>query len=182
MFGKSKDNRLAERLVRKFFYKYYARNLLYELQIRARASSVDYIEANMAEAMLYPNRKALFSHCMAGAPDEGMILEFGVAEGASTRQLAAMTPRPIHGFDSFEGLPEDWAGTEEKRGKFSTGGRLPQVPSSVSLHPGWFEDTIPKFKAAHPGPVACSMWIATCTRPPAPCCGLWPTACGRGRS
>ena len=59
MFGKSKDNRLAERLVRKFFYKYYARNLLYELQIRARASSVDYIEANMAEAMLYPNRKAL---------------------------------------------------------------------------------------------------------------------------
>ena len=80
--------------MRKFFYKYYARNLLYELQIRARASSVDYIEANMAEAMLYPNRKALFSHCMAGAPDEGMILEFGVAEGASTRQLAAMTPRP----------------------------------------------------------------------------------------
>ena len=136
----------------------------------------------MAKAMLYPNRKALFSHCMVGAPDEGMILEFGVAEGASTRQLAAMTPRPIHGFDSFEGLPEDWAGTEEKRGKFSTGGRLPQVPSSVSLHPGWFEDTIPKFKAAHPGPVACSMWIATCTRPPAPCCGLWPTACGRGRS
>ena len=140
--------------MRKFFYKYYARNLLYELQIRARASSVDYIEANMADAMLFPNRKALFSHCMAGALDEGMILEFGVAEGASTRQLAAMTPRPVHGFDSFEGLPEAWKGTEEKRGKFSTGGQLPQVPSSVSLHPGWFEDTIPNFKAAHPGPVA----------------------------
>jgi len=154
VFGKSKDNRLAERLVRKFFYKYYARNLLYELQIRARALSVDYIQANMADAMMFPNRKAMFAHCMQTAPAEGLVLEFGVAQGASTRQLAGMTQRQVHGFDSFEGLPEDWAGTEELQGKFSTGGTLPNVPASVTLHPGWFEDTIPNFKDHFTDPVA----------------------------
>ena len=154
MFRRSKDNRFGERLVRKFFYKYFARNLLYELQIRARATSVDYIQAHMADAMMFPNRRALFEHCLARAPKDGLILEFGVEKGASTRQLAAITSRPIHGFDSFQGLPEDWAGTEERKGKFSTNGQLPNVPGSVTLHPGWFDDTIPKFKERHPGPAA----------------------------
>jgi hypothetical protein len=154
VFGRSKDNRLAERLVRRFFYKYYARNLLYELQIRARGSSVDYIQANMADAMMFSNRNAMFAHCMKSAPDEGLVLEFGVAQGASTRQLASMTGRQVHGFDSFQGLPEDWSGTEELQGKFSTGGALPDVPASVTLHPGWFEDSIPEFKDQFTDPVA----------------------------
>ena len=38
----------------------------------------------------------------------GLILEFGVRHGTSIRQLASLTSKPIYGFDSFEGLPEDW--------------------------------------------------------------------------
>ena len=153
MFGRNKDNRLGERLVRRFYLKYFARNLLYELQMRARASSADYIQEHMADAMLFPNRKALFADCVARVPSDGLMLEFGVEKGVSTRQLAALTPRTIHGFVSFEGLPEDWSGTEERRGKFSTAGRAPQVPGNVTLHTGWFEDTLPPFKEHHQGPI-----------------------------
>jgi len=40
-----------------------------------------------------------------------MCLEFGVATGATLRKIATSFPsRSVYGFDSFEGLPEDWRG------------------------------------------------------------------------
>ena len=41
-------------------------------------------------------------------PTIGHILEFGVGEGRSLRLLKALTDKTIYGFDSFDGLPEDW--------------------------------------------------------------------------
>ena len=160
--------RWGERLLRRYFYKYYARNLLYPLQIRARDESADYVRAHMADARMFEDRAALLAACLEWAPTEGHVLEFGVAAGASLRQIAACTPRPVHGFDSFQGLPEDWTGTFEGRGKFSTGGRLPTVPSHVALHADWFEESVPRFLAAHPGPVAfvhvdCDLYSSTRT-------------------
>ena len=38
-------------------------------------------------------------------------------------------------------------------GVYSTSGRLPEVPSNVRLHVGWFAETLPGFVAANPGPV-----------------------------
>ena len=32
------------------------------------------------------------------------------------------------------------------------GGKMPAA-ANVHLHPGWFADTVPRFLAAHPGPV-----------------------------
>lgn len=63
-----------------------------------------------------------------------------------------------YGFDSFEGLPEDWRpGFAE--GHFQvTDGRLPtfapEVVEHLELVVGWFEDTLPTFLAEHPEPVA----------------------------
>ena len=52
----------------------------------------------------------------------------------------------VHGFDSFRGLPEDWAGRDGmKKGTFDVNGRKPTVPDNVVLHPGWFNETLPKF-------------------------------------
>jgi hypothetical protein len=57
----------------------------------------------------------------------GLILEFGVRHGTSIRQLASLTPQnPIYGFDSFEGLPEDWH--QESKEVYSTRGKIPKVP------------------------------------------------------
>ena len=138
-----------QRFVRRVFYKYYARNLMFELQMRARADSADYAEAHMAEAIMFESSEAFLRHCLSRAP-AGAILEFGVADGRTVTILGEAAPgRPVHGFDSFEGLPEDWAGHNLLRGAFSRKGELPKVPANVTLHKGWFKDTIGVWKEGH---------------------------------
>lgn len=140
----------SERLVRRFFYKYYARNLLYELQLRARRTSADYVEARMQDAIIFSSLREILEFCVERASAEGLILEFGVAGGGSINIIAeASAGRTVHGFDSFEGLPLDWAGHVEKRGSFSQSGRPPRVRPNVRLHTGWFSETIPPFKQQH---------------------------------
>ena len=156
MFSRKKTKRsLVERLVRKIFYKYYARNLFFELQIRARNSSADYVEKNMPDAIVFWNLQEILEYCLEQAPAEGMILEFGVGGGKSTKILAATVPgRTVHGFDSFEGLPEDWGGHVEMTGSFSREGEMPEVAPNVTLHKGWFKDTIIPFKQDNPEKIA----------------------------
>jgi hypothetical protein len=70
-------------------------------------------------------------------------LEFGVATGRSINHIARLQPkRPIHGFDSFEGLPETWTSRFD-RGHFAQ--PTPTVKDNINLHVGWFNDTLPKF-------------------------------------
>lgn len=85
------------------------------------------------------------------ARTDGLVLEFGVRFGVSIRQIAALCGAQVHGFDSFEGLPESWGA--EARGSYSTQGAMPAVPCNVTLHRGWFEQSLPGFLRTHPGPV-----------------------------
>lgn len=130
-------------------YKYYARYLLVDLQLIAKRQSLDYIQSHMTGALLFNDRWELLEFAVARATLPGLMLEFGVEDGRSLRHIAGLTDRPVHGFDSFEGLPEDWSGTFEQRGKFSLKGRLPKVPSNAELHVGWFDDTLPAFVRQH---------------------------------
>ena len=74
---------------------------------------------------------------------DGLVLEFGVRFGTSIRQIAALVDQDVHGFDSFQGLPESWH--NESKGFYSTKGVIPPVPEHVTLHEGWFEETLPGF-------------------------------------
>jgi len=75
----------------------------------------------------------------------GLVAEFGVATGRTINHFARLLPhRVIHGFDSFEGLPEDW--TSRMRKGFFARGNLPQVRANCQLWVGWFNETLPKFK------------------------------------
>lgn len=101
------------------------------------------------------------------APGDGLLLEFGVYHGRSLRMIAERTARSVHGFDSFQGLPEDWS-ERELRGAYSTDGRMPSVPANAHLYPGWFSDTLPGFLEQNPGPVAlvhidCDLYSSTRT-------------------
>lgn len=80
---------------------------------------------------------------MEAAPKQGLVLEFGVRFGNSIRQIAGLARQQVHGFDSFEGLPEVWH--HEPKGSYTTKGEIPKVPANVKLHVGWFEDTLPVF-------------------------------------
>lgn len=110
------------------------------------------------------SRCFLLAAALEAAPAEGLVAEFGVRHGASLRFLAGRVAGAVHGFDSFEGLPEDWQ--QFKAGTFTTGGVLPQVPDNVRLHVGWFADSLPGFLAAHEGParllnIDCDLYTST---------------------
>jgi len=74
------------------------------------------------------------------------VLEFGVYQGGTISKLRQVLPEKynIFGFDSFEGLPEDWSGTVCSKGFFSTGGNIPNV-EGVTFFKGWFDDTIGEY-------------------------------------
>jgi hypothetical protein len=160
---------LSERLYRRFFLKYHTRYLITGLQARAREQSLDYIEAYMRDALIFRDRWELLLHAAQSAPEQGLMLEFGVADGASLRYVASRVARSFHGFDSFEGLPEDWSGTFERKGKFTRAGALPAVPANARLYPGWFADTLPRFLGEHSGESAafvhvdCDIYASTAT-------------------
>jgi hypothetical protein len=68
------------------------------------------------------------------ADQEVLYLEFGVWKGDATRrwsQLLKNKNSRLHGFDSFEGLPEDW-NDDMKSGHFSTSGVPPDIPGQQS--------------------------------------------------
>jgi len=85
--------------------------------------------------------------------DEVLYLEFGVHKGAAIRQWSELLKNKatrLHGFDSFEGLPEQWddhSGRFLPRGYFSTQGAIPFIPDSrVRFFKGWFQNTLPKYE------------------------------------
>ena len=72
-------------------------------------------------------------------------LEFGVHTGGSINFFSKYVNH-IYGFDSFEGLKEDWHGTiDYKKGTFDIKKQLPKTNSNVTLISGWVQDTVEKF-------------------------------------
>ena len=69
--------------------------------------------------------------------------EFGVWRGEAFRHLMK-TFKKGYGFDTFEGLPEDWH--NEKAGTYSSEGSVPKIEGGEFIV-GKFEDTLPKFFA-----------------------------------
>lgn len=80
----------------------------------------------------------------------GNILEFGVFEGTTINIIAKLFPNDIiWGFDSFEGLPEDWKTRNDSPIKYTKGyfslKKMPEVLPNVKLVKGWFNETIPNW-------------------------------------
>jgi hypothetical protein len=76
----------------------------------------------------------------------GHILEFGVFQGKSINILAEnFNKETIYGFDSFEGLPEDWVTNDgpikHVKGYFSVD-VLPEVKKNVVLVKGFFDQVL----------------------------------------
>lgn len=139
------------------------------MQVKALEDTVAFIEERMPGAVSFDTPKELLAHGLTLAPTKGLILEFGVNEGGTVNFIASkLDGRMVHGFDSFEGLPEDWSGNNMAAGYFSRGGKPPRVKANVRLHKGWFDASLPGFLAANPGPIAfmhvdCDLYSSTKT-------------------
>jgi hypothetical protein len=116
--------------------------------------SARFVVTRMGMARPCADKFALFDAALLRVDPKlnGMYCEFGVYTGTTINYIASKVTPLVHGFDSFEGLPENWrAGFET--GTFAVKG-LPGVRSNVRLYKGWFKDSLPLFKKDHPEPLA----------------------------
>ena len=121
---------------------------------RALDETADYIVSNMTEAMVKRDDLGVLDGALRRASVDGLYFEFGVRSGRSINHIARRRPNvTVHGFDSFEGLPEPWTGWTVERGGFGGEG-IPNVERNVELHVGWFDETLGPFVADHPGHVS----------------------------
>ncbi len=123
---------------------------LSERNRRAAVSTYDFVDSEMSQALFNLNQFAVIESKRDDMIEfDGYILDLGVYKGGSTRALARIFPdRHIHGFDSFEGLPGDWA--HVLKGDFGdVAGLLPDMPDNVSLYKGWFDDSLPVWLQQH---------------------------------
>lgn len=124
-----------------------------EMKRLALDESVRYAQQHMRNAVGMESAREVLSAALGQVAVPGYYLEFGVYKGGTVRFIAekAGASQPIHGFDSFHGLQQDWSGDPFK---FDLKGRLPKVPGNVILHAGFFADTVPAWVADHSGPAA----------------------------
>ena len=115
-----------------------------------------------------PPQTAGFDIIMNQILEEGMILEFGVSAGDTMKVIQQQTTRPIYGFDSWEGLPEDWIGSDgiqvQPKGAYKSD--PPEVADHVTLISGLFQDSLPGFLEEHSESIAfvhidCDIYSAT---------------------
>jgi hypothetical protein len=101
----------------------------------------------------YENLKFAISQ----TPISGSVLEFGVHSGSTVNLISSILKNEIiYGFDSFEGLPEDWnisyneKFNKHKKGYFAVDS-LPEVDKNVRLVKGFFDQSLsPWIEEHHP--------------------------------
>ena len=156
---------LSEFLYRRFVLKHHASNMLVDMGLEAKRDTLDYVKKNMVDAPYFEKHPKLVEFVLDQVDEEGLYLEFGVGRGKSMRWIGSQVSGPVHGFDSFDGIPEYWNGNPI--GAFSQK-KLPKVPDNVEFHIGLFDASLPVFLADHPEPVAflhvdCDLYSSTCT-------------------
>jgi Macrocin-O-methyltransferase (TylF) len=98
----------------------------------------------------FPDQTSYFEYIAREFLKEEAVdyLEFGVFRGDSIRKWTTINSHPdsrFVGFDTFEGLPEEW-NSRIGRGAFDVGGALPQIADErVKFIKGLFQDTVPEF-------------------------------------
>lgn len=115
---------------------------------------------HMTNAMLFPRKAGLRKWACLQAwgthGSDGLYAEFGVWRGHGVNLFGKILRNEditVWGFDSFEGLEEDWTGQSRgaAAGRYDLGGALPEVLPNVKLVKGWVQDTVPGWLSDHEG-------------------------------
>ena len=128
-------------------------NILACRQRESLESTVRFVNEHLLETRAVRTKEELLDIAIDAVPAErdGLYCEFGVFKGATISRMALRrSGRKFYGFDSFEGLPEDWKPGCGK-GAFDLKGILPRVPANVELIKGWYDQSLPSFLESHPG-------------------------------
>jgi len=110
-------------------------------------------EKDMKKSLVFSKddeiRKFSVSHAIKKNPSDKLFLEFGVFKGDSINTFAKYLSKNkshIFGFDSFEGLEEEWITHEYNPiGTFSLNKKPPKVDKNVTLVIGKVQNTLENF-------------------------------------
>lgn len=110
----------------------------------ANTETAEYVMDHMLKRPFFKNREEYLDYISATyLQGDGLKLEFGVAGGASIWKFGKKARGMVYGFDSFEGLSEDFT-SSIKKGTFKQE-KLPVVPKNVELIKGYFSNSLPDF-------------------------------------
>jgi O-methyltransferase len=135
---------------RQLAYRLYPRSIGVFDSLNKNVAFERFAAATFIREQQVPDRLAMYEAVNRAISGGGPIdyFEFGVAEGESITSWAAINSNPMSrffGFDSFEGLPEDWT-KDSGAGAFSTGGRVPVVHDDrVTFVKGLFQASLRTF-------------------------------------
>lgn len=136
------------------------------LEQTSNRKAAEYIDSTLlsSDTLLFSSKAELRNHYFSTEVLQalnGMVLDFGVASGRSTLQIAdGLSPlenRKVVGFDAFLGIRDAWSKVGRPPGSMSRGGSIPpalQEHPRVDLVVGWVEDTLDHFLASNPGEIA----------------------------
>lgn len=116
---------------------------------------IDPIHVGSPKFDIVPTRKKWQCDTVQHVQINGHWMEFGVREGTTINWVLEVCPeQQIHGFDSWEGLPETWdtGGHVYSAGEMAV--PMPTFPENVHLHKGWFDQTLEPWMIKHRGSVA----------------------------
>tara|TARA_X000000368_G_C23044614_1_gene718574 strand:+ start:846 stop:1565 length:720 start_codon:yes stop_codon:yes gene_type:complete len=137
-----------------------------KLRIRNKTSPIDiyyenlsldcykFFEKDMKNSSIFIKpvdiRKYAVSRGINNSKDKNdLFLEFGVFRGESINIFSKILKErnlEIYGFDSFEGLEEDWSMNEyNPTGTFSLNKKKPHVPNNANLIQGKVQNTLEEF-------------------------------------
>ena len=138
------------------------------LQRKAAEESANYVTEHMQHVNSVVSDIELLDVAIKEAELESgkLVLEFGVFSGKTINHIASRCNQTVYGFDSFEGLPENWRDGFGK-GVFKVD-KLPKVHKNVRLIKGWFDVSLPEFIKDNPQQVSflhvdCDLYSSTKT-------------------
>ncbi len=120
----------------------------------ARDKSYEYFKKFFDKAMLFDTREKIQNFSVNKACENlsngnYLFLEFGVFNGESIIRISKILKKhnkQIYGFDSFEGLSEDWKGFSEPKGTFTRKGKVPELPNdNIKIVKGDIKNTLKDF-------------------------------------
>lgn len=147
------DKFLSSALLEQFlYYRYRARQkqwTVFEvLHHGAVQRSAEYIQRYLPETLLFPSREHLWKYAVTLLSENTRVIELGVYKGYSINRIAAYSIGKgidVWGFDTFEGLTENWFGTRFHGGAYSNSGVVPKTHKNVVIQQGCISETLPLF-------------------------------------
>ncbi len=126
--------------------------------------SYEMFKEHFAGAMIFDNPNDFrnwvidsYASNLGASSEKFLNLEFGVYKARTTNLFANRLKTVdglLYGFDSFEGLEDDWVGSiNGPKGTFSLNGSLPKVEKNVRLIKGLVQDTLGSFLSREPGTI-----------------------------